>query len=542
MKILIRFQNEAIQFFDYSDYKIDEISRTNILDLDEIVFSDNFINENYNFIFNYLKNKIIKDNITKVYLDKANINIVVFKLINNISNLNYIYINEKKKIDIEIFKYILHNKNIKIINCYDINEITFERLNLSRKIKILTRKKYCSDNYLYRLNGINTYSDIYYKKEITIDKLLHKRDLNTLEEFIKINKYLKTIYIKFFDINNINNILIIFNKYNKKNITIEIIESDSNIKDILNNISIIRKNNKKIIRNKKINLKIKYEDKYIKNNIFKEFNLNLIKIILIYIILLTIIVYTLFYFINKKKTKETSITTEKINNIINSIEIEEEKKEDNSKENNNKIEINNDIKTEKPKETSAYFKNYKKAINELKKINKDTVGWLSINNTTINYPIVKSNNNSTYLNKSFDGTKNPNGWLFMDYRNNPIDLDKNTIIYGHSGNYYVMFGSLHKVLNKGWYTNKNNQIITFNIENKNIKWQIFSIYVIPNTNDYLITNFSSDESYINFINKIKDRSKYNFNIEVTKDDKVLTLSTCYKDSNNRLVIHAKMIK
>ena len=188
MKILIRFEEHSIQFFDYNDYKIDELSRTNILDLDEIVLSDTFIFENYNFIFNYIKNKVIKDNIDKVYLDKANINSIVFKLIMNIPNFNYIYINQKKKIDIEIFSYILNNKNIKIISCYDINEITFERLNLSRKIKILTRKKYCSDNYLYRLNNINTYSDIYYKTEITIDKLLKKSDLNTLEQFLKINK------------------------------------------------------------------------------------------------------------------------------------------------------------------------------------------------------------------------------------------------------------------------------------------------------------------------------------------------------------------
>ena len=92
MKILIRFEEHSIQFFDYNDYKIDELSRTNILDLDEIVLSDTFIFENYNFIFNYIKNKVIKDNIDKVYLDKANINSIVFKLIMNIPNFNYIYI------------------------------------------------------------------------------------------------------------------------------------------------------------------------------------------------------------------------------------------------------------------------------------------------------------------------------------------------------------------------------------------------------------------------------------------------------------------
>lgn len=542
MKILIKFENNYIKFYDYAEYKIDEFSRTNILDLNETVFSDTFINENYDFIFNYIKKKIIKDNIHKIYLDKANINKIVFKLINNITQLNYIYINENKKIDIEIFNYILNNKNIKTIDCYDINEITFERLNLSRKVKILTRKQYCNDTYLYRINNINTYSDLYYKKHITIDKLLQKKDLNKLEEFIKINKELKLIYLKYFNKENIISILNIINKYNKKNIKIEIIENDSNIKDILNNMESIKRKNKKIIKRNKIYFKIRYEDKYIKNNVFKELNLNLIKIVLISIILITLIIYTLLYFMNKNKAEETKKITDKINNIINSVEIEETTPPIENEVKEEKIEVNNDIKTSKPKEKSAYFKKYSKAIKELKKINKDTVGWLTINSSTINYPVVQATNNDKYLEYSFDGKKNPNGWIYMDYRNDPKELDKNTIIYGHSGNYYVMFGSLYKVLNKNWYTNKNNQIITFNTENQNIKWQIFSIYTIPVTNDYMVTKFTNDESYTNFLNKIKGRSKYNFNVSVTKDDKILTLSTCYKDSKNRLVVHAKMIK
>ena len=543
MKILIRFEDSFIKFYDYDEYKIAEFSKTNILDLNEIVFSDTFIYENFNFIFNYVKQKIVKDNINKIYLDKAKINKIVFKLIYNIPNLNYIYINEKKKIDIEIFKYILHNKNIKTINCFDINEITFERLNLSRKVKILTRKQYCNDTYLYRLNNINTYSDLYYKKHITIDKLLQKKDLNKLEELFKINKDLKLISLKYFDKNNINSILKLINMYNKKNIKIEIIENDSNIKDILNSIDIIKKKNKKTIQKNKINLKIIYENKYIKNNIFKQVNINLIKVILLSIVLITILIYTLHYFINQTKVRETKDTTEKINNIINSIEPEKpETKPTQPEKKEEKIEVNNDIKTSKPKEKSAYFKNYTKAIKELKKINKDTVGWLTINSSTINYPVVQTTNNDKYLDYSFDLKKNPNGWIYMDYRNNPNDLDKNTIIYGHSGNYYVMFGSLYKVLNKNWYSNKKNQIITFNTENKNMKWQIFSIYTIPVTNDYMVTKFTSDESYINFLNKIKGRSKHNFNVNLTKDDKILTLSTCYKDSKTRLVIHAKMIQ
>ena len=537
MKTLIRFNNEYVQFYDYADYKIPEYSRTNVLDLEEIVLSDSFIDDNFNFIFNFIKSKIIKDNISKVFIDKATINKLVFKIIYNIENLNYVYINEDKKIDTELFKYILMNKNIKVFNCYDINPITFERLSLSRKIKIITRKKYTDDSYIYRLNNLNTYSDIYYKDGIVIDKLLQKKDLSKLNEFLKINKYLKIIYIKFFDKKNLSSILKLLEKNKKKNIGIVIIENDTNIKSILNNIIDIKKKNKKYLKKNKIIIKIKYEDKYIKKNIFKELNLNFFKTILIFIILITSIIFGLAYIMNKQKSKETEQTVEKINNIINSIDIEQPKEEKNEPE-QPKIES---IKTEKPKQKSAYFRSYSKAISELKKINKDTVGWLSLNNSIINYPVVKANNNDKYLNYSFDGKKNINGWIFMDYRNNPIDLDKNTIIYGHSGNYYVMFGSLYKVLEKKWYSNPTNQIITFNTETNNKKWQIFSIYTIDVTSDYLLNEFENDELYMNFLTRLKERSIYDFGQELSPTDHILTLSTCYKDSSKRLVIHAKLL-
>lgn len=536
MKILIKFKDDYICFYNYDEYKIDELSKTNVLDLNELALSEDFINENYNFIFNFIKSNILKKNIHKVYLDKAEINTNVFKLINNIGELNYLFINEKKKIDINDFNYILNNKNIKIIDCYDINEITFERLNLSRKLKIITRKKYCNDSYLFRINNMNTYSDIYYKNSIIIDKNLTKKDLNSFEQFLKINKYLKNIYLKYFDQNVINEILKIIKKNKKKNIKIEIIENDCNINNILNNFSKIKNNNKRFIKKNNIALKIKYEDKYIKNNIIKEFNINILKNTLLSIIIISILLTGMSYYLKKQNDKKTLETQDKINEIVtNNFTVDEEVSL------TEKEEVKDDIKTEKPKEKSAYFKNYSKTISDLKKINSDTVGWLSINNSTISYPVVKTDNNEKYLNYSFDKTKNPNGWIFIDYRNNPTNLDKNTIIYGHSGNYYVMFGSLYKVLNKNWYTNKTNQIITFNTENNNMKWQIFSIYTIKNTNDYLYTNFSSDEEYKNFLDKIKSRSIYNFNIDVTSNSNILTLSTCYKDSSMRLVVHAKKL-
>ena len=130
----------------------------------------------------------------------------------------------------------------------------------------------------------------------------------------------------------------------------------------------------------------------------------------------------------------------------------------------------------------------------------------------------------------------------MDYRNNSMNLHKNTIIYGHNMYYSgVMFGTLYKTANKDWYTNPENQIITFNTLYENMKFQIFSIYRVPKTNDYLKVYFKDDNDFLDFISLVQNRSIYNFNVTVTKDDKILTLSTCSNNGTKRLVIHAKLI-
>ena len=129
----------------------------------------------------------------------------------------------------------------------------------------------------------------------------------------------------------------------------------------------------------------------------------------------------------------------------------------------------------------------------------------------------------------------------MDYRNNIYNMSNNTIIYGHNKN-GRLFGSLRYVLNESWYKNTDNHIITFNTKVKNMKWKIFSIYKIPTSNDYLYANFEDLNEFNNFINYIKDRSIYNFDVEVKSTDHILTLSTCSNNATQRLVIHAVLIE
>lgn len=181
-------------------------------------------------------------------------------------------------------------------------------------------------------------------------------------------------------------------------------------------------------------------------------------------------------------------------------------------------------------------------FSELKKKNSDTVGFIKVNGTNVNYPIVQTSNNSYYLNHAFDKTKNSAGWVFADYRNNMVNFDKNTVIYGHSRSNQTVFGSLKKVLNKSWYENKDNHIIKLSTETENTLWQIVSIYTIKPESYYITTKFSN-EQFKTFIKTIKERSEINFSGTLNENDKILTLSTC-KDvaGTTRLVIHAKLIK
>ena len=179
-------------------------------------------------------------------------------------------------------------------------------------------------------------------------------------------------------------------------------------------------------------------------------------------------------------------------------------------------------------------------FSELKNINNDVRGWIKLNGTNINYPFVQASDNKYYLTHSLDKSYNSAGWLFLDYRNNSTD-NRNTIIYAHGRNDKTMFGSLRNVLSNNWLKDTNNYVIKISTEKENSLWQIFSVYHIPTTSDYLQTNFNNDNEFQDFINMIISRSSYNFNTSVSVNDNILTLSTCYNNSD-KMVVHAKLIK
>ena len=201
--------------------------------------------------------------------------------------------------------------------------------------------------------------------------------------------------------------------------------------------------------------------------------------------------------------------------------------------------------TEKLKTTSLYDKYESMNMLEvnfdnLKSINPDTVGWIKVPGTKINYPFVHTKDNEYYLKHTFDKTSNKKGWVFLDYRNNIDNLSKNTILYAHGLVNNQMFGSMRNVVKQSWYNNKNNYIITVATPRGNQKWQVFSTYTIEPESYYITTSFKDNDEFNNFINTLKQRSLHNYGVEVSSNDKILTLSSCY-DNKKRMVLHAKLI-
>ena len=180
-------------------------------------------------------------------------------------------------------------------------------------------------------------------------------------------------------------------------------------------------------------------------------------------------------------------------------------------------------------------------FSELKSINSETVGWIQVLGTNVNYPFVQTVDNKFYLTHQLDKKYNTAGWVFMDYRNNAYDFNDNTIIYAHGRLNKTMFGSLRNVIKESWYKNKNNHIVKISTESENSLWQVFSTYKIKTTSDYLQIDFLTDDERLNFYNMLKDRSVYDYKVNVMPDDKIITLSTCHNDEE-KIVLHAKLIK
>lgn len=180
-------------------------------------------------------------------------------------------------------------------------------------------------------------------------------------------------------------------------------------------------------------------------------------------------------------------------------------------------------------------------FNKLKELNSDTVAYLKVNNTNIDYVVVQANDNAYYLEHNFEKKNNKSGWIFMDYNNALDGSDKNIVIYGHNTIDKSMFGSLKYTIEPDWYKNKDNYIVILATPDGINKYQVFSTYKVDNEEYYITTSFKDDNDFSKFLKTIKKRSKFDYGVELDTSDQILTLSTCANNGKKRVVLHAKKI-
>lgn len=528
---MIRIRKKGLKvFFEQINEKIekDKLNVTNILNFKEIIFEDKKLHND--FIKSFLKELFENEKIESAQIELIDFISIIFPIISDVTCIKEINILENRIIPSNLCPFFKSLNHIKKINCYQMTSFLFHEC-ANKNIEINYRKKeFIKSNFMIH-NELTTLSKIFYKKSIVIYDSLTKEDFLDLEYFLEENKNLNKIDCYGYSNEILKELITKLIEKKKQNITVTIFQKKDEQKEIEEVLLFLNKNFKKILKLLNIKIEIKYTKKYKDKYYLKQVNLNIFRIILIILLIFTTSIYIIskIHIYNSQKAIDEvkKLTEEKIPII------EEEKElESNIEKNENKVSDKEENKKEEIKEIK-YEKNYK----NLSKINSEFVTWLTVPNTSISYPVVKHKDNKYYLNHSFDKSYNISGWIFMDYRNSKDFTDQNTIIYGHDSYSTTMFGTLKKILNKSWYTK--NKTITLENENKKITAEIISIYTVDNTNDYIDVVFS-EKQFQAFIDKITKRSIYNFNNKANTSDKIITLSTCYNDSKQRLVLHAKI--
>lgn len=178
---------------------------------------------------------------------------------------------------------------------------------------------------------------------------------------------------------------------------------------------------------------------------------------------------------------------------------------------------------------------------EIQEIYPDLVGYIEIPGTNISYPIVQGTDNDFYINHSVDKSRNANGSIFLDYRNNNFS-DDNSILYGHHIKSGKFFFQLDKFRNQNFYNEYNKILINDNGELK--EYIIYSVYIADPEEDYRIVDFNNLDEKEDFLQDIKSKSiietkDIDYNIE---DVKLITLSTCSDRGKNRLAVHGILVQ
>jgi sortase B len=532
-KINIQIKGPSL-FFKYRVKKLDEpnLLNTNIISNNELVFSDEYIANNQKIVSSFIRELIKDEGITNIVVTNMDIADIAIDLVKNVDNIEIFKIDSDEAVSYSFCEKVIAAKNIKVLNCYSVPQFMIEMLD-QHDIKVESRYEVLFSSNFMAQNNLTSFSKMYYSTNVTINNILTDNDVEDFKAFCSINKYLKNVHFDRYSLDSIKRIADILLDSKKKRITLNVHED---IED-LDEISKLKAYNKYLKKNTKLKVELSYSDDYINSNYTSQIAFTTLKTCAFLIIGIVGAILAFLVYNNYESEKKVNKITQELTEIL---QAEEAKKEVTIEY----TEEGEPIPT--PIQPTIVEKNGKPIINSYNKLlelNPDSVGWLKVKGTKIDYPVLQAKDNSFYLDHNFYKDRDYNGWVFMDYRNSIDNLDDNTIIYAH--NRYtsgVMFGTLQKVSEESIYSREANLYITFNSLYKNMTWKIFSFYSIDVTSDYLVTLFLDNEMDDKqaFIDMLVNRSEVKLDTYVSVKDKILTLSTCL-DNNRRFVVHAVLV-
>ena len=259
--------------------------------------------------------------------------------------------------------------------------------------------------------------------------------------------------------------------------------------------------------------------------------------VIIYLLLSVLIVLSLIYIINFFSLKQEAKEQSKLLNTIdiyekesakevaqNISEDEEEKVESESKEKGETISTENE---EQKQETERMLQ-----VKQLQEQNPDIVGWLEIENTNINYPVLQGTDNRYYMTHNYKKENSKNGSIFLDAKYNWNIPSNNLLIYGHNLGNGMMFQELLKYEKESFY--QEHPTIRFTTTEEDAQYEIISVFksrVYHKSEKnvfryYFFLNNESEEEYREFVKNAKNASLYPINATASYGDQLITLSTC----------------
>ena len=262
----------------------------------------------------------------------------------------------------------------------------------------------------------------------------------------------------------------------------------------------------------------------------------------VYIILALLIILSLIYIVRFFVSKKQSIQESQ---LLDTIEISENQVK---KENEVTKETVNESLRENVEETNNQDFERILKVEKLQEENSDIVGWLEIEGTSINYPVLQGIDNDYYMTHNYKKQKSKNGSIFLTKDYDWSIPSSNLLIYGHNLNNGTMFQELLKYAKEEFY--KEHPTIRFTTNKEDAEYEIISVfksrvYYKSEKNVfryYFFVNAKSEAEYNEFVQNAKKASIYNIDATAQYGDQLITLSTCsYHVEEGRFAVVGRKI-